>query len=546
MQEEALEPHMPAPPDRVCLHAISKRYGSVVVLDNVSFSIKQGEVHGLLGANGAGKSTLCRILSGLIQPTAGQIFLDDRPIHIHNKQNAEALGIEIVQQELNLIPTLTVAENLLLSKLPNCCGVLSKRQLNQRARDLLALVGLQNLAPQTPVRSLGIGQQQLIEIAKSLQTSCKLLILDEPTASLSGNEVLNLFLRIEELKHQGTSILYISHRLDEVKTICDRITILRDGKYVLTEKSASMSAEEMVAWMSGDVDGSSSSTGERSRYQLSTRHDNASGSNKIDKGTDQAIALRVKDLSSGPVKNISFSVRKGEVLGITGLVGSGRTELLRAIYGADRATCGAIYLHGDDTPKRFSSPAQAVAAGLAMITEDRKSTGLLLSHSIADNATLAALKRSFSRWGVLRKGTATRAAGKACTELATKYESIQQIVSTLSGGNQQKVVVAKWLLREANIFLLDEPTRGIDVAARKIIYDVIQRLAEGGAALLVVSSDMEELFSISDRIAVLSNGRLTDVLDKAEFDRQRITNASFAGHSSAISDFHVTTPGYTK
>ncbi|XZE17626.1 sugar ABC transporter ATP-binding protein [Pirellulaceae bacterium SH449] len=545
MHEEVIEPHKNPQPDRVCLHALSKRYGSVTVLDNVSFSIKQGEVHGLLGANGAGKSTLCRILSGLIEPTAGQMFLDDRSIQIHNKQNAEALGIEIVQQELNLIPTLTVAENLLLSKLPHCCGVLSRRLLNQRARDLLAKVGLQNLAPQTPVRSLGIGQQQLIEIAKSLQTSCKLLILDEPTASLSGNEVANLFLRIEELKRQGTSILYISHRLDEVKTICDRITILRDGKYVLTEKTAVMSVEEMVAWMSGDIEALSSSTGERSR-KLSTLHDNASGSNKIDKATDKAIALRLKDLSSGTVKNISFSVRAGEVLGITGLVGAGRTELLRAIYGADRATSGAIYLHGDDTPKRFSSPAQAVAAGLAMITEDRKSTGLLLSHSIADNATLAALKRSFSRWGVLRKVTATRAAVKTCTELATKYESIHQMVSTLSGGNQQKVVVAKWLLREANIFLFDEPTRGIDVAARRIIYDVIRQLAQGGAALLVVSSDMEELFSISDRIAVLSDGRLTDMLDKAEFDRQRITNASFAGHSRAIYEFQATTPGHTK
>lgn len=499
--------------DRVCLHAISKRYGPVTVLDNVSFSIKAGEVHGLLGANGAGKSTLCKILSGLTPLTAGQLFLDDKPIEISGKKTAERLGIEIVQQELNLIPTLTIAENLLLSKLPQCCGVLSQKKIHRQAKELLGKVGLDHLPTTTPTRLLGIGQQQLIEIAKSLRSSCKLLILDEPTASLSSNEVEHLFRRIEELTSAGTSILYISHRLDEVKSICDRVTILRDGKHVLTEKTKSLSTDEMVAWMSGDIE---------SIKEMPYAPVNA----------NRPTALRMENLSCGPVRNVTLEVKKGEVFGITGLVGSGRTELLRAIFGADRATSGALYLNGESTPYRFTSPAQAVASGLAMVTEDRKSTGLILSHSIQDNAILASLKRSFSQWGLLRRRSAHLVVKKTCDELNTKYESLSQRVSTLSGGNQQKVVIAKWLIRGANVYLFDEPTKGIDVAARQIICDVIRKLADRGAAILAVSSDIDELFMISDRIAVMSNGKLTAQFEKSEFDKRRITEASFAGHSS--------------
>ncbi|MFN7877517.1 MAG: sugar ABC transporter ATP-binding protein [Pirellula sp.] len=506
-------PASPAPADRVCLHAISKRYGSVTVLDNVSFSIKAGEIHGLLGANGAGKSTLCKILSGLTHPSAGQLFLDDKQVEIPNKKTAERLGIEIVQQELNLIPTLTVAENLLLSRLPQCCGVISRKQLHRHAKELLAKMGLDHLSPTTPTRLLGIGQQQLIEIAKSLRYPSKLLVLDEPTASLSSNEANHLFHRIEELTHAGTSILYISHRLDEVKSLCDRITILRDGKHVLTEATKKISTTEMVAWMSGDIESIKPITPSPSKPA-------------------QAIALRIVDLCCGPVRNITLDVKQGEILGVTGLVGSGRTELLRAIFGADRASSGAIYLNGSSTPCRFTSPAQAVAAGLAMVTEDRKSTGLILSHSIQDNAILASLKKSFSRWGLLRRTSAHTVVTKTCNDLATKYESLNQFVATLSGGNQQKVVIAKWLLSGANIFLLDEPTKGIDVAARHIIHDVIRKIAVQGAAILVVSSDTDELFPLCDRIAVMSNGMLTAQFDKRDFDKMRITEAAFIGHSS--------------
>jgi ribose transport system ATP-binding protein len=499
--------------DRVCLHAISKRYGPVTVLDNVSFSIKVGEVHGLLGANGAGKSTLCKILSGLTQPTAGQLFLDDKPIEISNKKTAERLGIEIVQQELNLIPTLTVAENLLLGKLPQCCGVLSRKKLNRQATELLGKVGLDQLPTMTPTRLLGIGQQQLIEIAKSLRSGCKLLILDEPTASLSSNEAGHLFRRIEELARAGASILYISHRLDEVKSICDRVTILRDGKHVLTEKTKTLSTDEMVAWMSGEIE---------SIKELSYAPVNS----------NRSTALRIEHLSCGPVRNVTLEIKKGEVLGITGLVGSGRTELLRAIFGADHATSGALYLNGESTPYRFTSPAQAVASGLAMVTEDRKSTGLILSHSIQDNAILASVRKSFSRWGLIRRRSAHLVAEKTCDDLTTKYESLSQPVSTLSGGNQQKVVIAKWLIRGANVYLFDEPTKGIDVAARHVICNVIRKLADQGAAILAVSSDIDELFMISDSIAVMSNGKLTAQFEKHEFDKRRITEASFAGHSS--------------
>lgn len=506
-------PAAPVQPHRVCVHAISKRYGAVTVLDNVSFSIKAGEIHGLLGANGAGKSTLCKILSGLTQPSAGQLFLDDKQVEIPNKKTGEQLGVEIVQQELNLISTLTVAENLLLSRLPQCCGVISRKQLHRHSKELLAKVGLDHLSPATPTRLLGIGQQQLIEIAKSLRYPGKLLILDEPTASLSSNEAKHLFERIEELTRTGTSILYISHRLDEVKSLCDRITILRDGRHVLTEETNKISTTEMVAWMSGDIESIKPIPPSPPK-------------------PDQAIALRIEDLSCGPVKNITLDVRKGEILGVTGLVGSGRTELLRAIFGADRASSGAIYLDGSSTPSRFTSPAKAVAAGLAMVTEDRKSTGLILSQSIKDNTILASLKKSFSRWGLLRHTNAHTVVTKACKDLATKYESLNQIVASLSGGNQQKVVIAKWLLSGANIFLLDEPTKGIDVAARHIIHDVIRKLAVQGAAILVVSSDTDELFPLCDRIAVMSNGMITAQFDNHEFDKMRITEAAFVGHSS--------------
>jgi ribose transport system ATP-binding protein len=248
--------------------------------------------------------------------------------------------------------------------------------------------------------------------------------------------------------------------------------------------------------------------------------------------SNRSTALRIENLSCGPVRNVTLEVKKGEVLGIAGLVGSGRTELLRTIFGADRATSGALYLNGGSTPQRFSSPAQAVAAGLVMVTEDRKSTGLILSHSIQDNAILASVKKSFSRWGLLRHKSSYRLVEKTCNELATKYESLNQLVSTLSGGNQQKVVIAKWLLRGANVYLLDEPTKGIDVAARQIICDVIRKLADQGAAILTVSGDIDELFLISDRIAVMSNGKLTAQFEKRDFDRRRITEASFAGHSA--------------
>lgn len=499
--------------DRVVIHAISKRYGSITVLDNVSLSIKAGEVHGLLGANGAGKSTLCKILSGLTQPTAGQLFLDGKPIAVANKKDAELLGIEIVQQELNLIPTLTVGENLLLSKLPNTLGMLSRKKIFQQSKELLSKVGLDQLPTTRLVQHLGIGQQQLIEIAKSLRFDCKLLILDEPTASLSSNEAENLFRQIGELSRNGTSVVYISHRLEEVKTICDRVTILRDGRHVLTERASDLSVDEMVAWMSGDI--------EPVHKPTRTTHN-----------PQELSALRVENISCGVVKNVNLEVKKGEILGITGLVGSGRTELLRAIFGADRIASGQIYLNNAPTPRRFSSPAQAVAAGIAMVTEDRKSTGLMLSRSVMDNAVLASLKRLFSRCGLFQRRSAQLAVERTCTELATKYEDLNQIVSKLSGGNQQKVVLAKWLLKGANVYLLDEPTKGIDVAARQLIWDVVRKLADHGTGILLVSSDIEEMLTLSDRIVVMSNGRLTAHFERYEFDKKRIAEASFAGHTS--------------
>ena len=513
-------------PDRIHLHAISKRYGAVTVLDNVSFTIKSGHVHGLLGANGAGKSTLCKILSGLAKPTAGKIFLDDRPVDLKGKKNAESLGIEIVQQELNLIPTLTVAENLFLNKLPNWFGVVSKGRLHRLAESLLAKIGLDQLPVDTPVHQLGIGQQQLLEIAKSLRSVSKLLILDEPTASLSKREVATLFEQIAGLKKRGTSFLYVSHRLDEITLICDRVTILRDGKHVFTGETRNLNTDEMIAWMSGDADVMPNKIEPRARTN--------SGTSNIpitEKPPKRRVALWVENLCSGPVRNVSLRVFRGEILGITGLVGAGRTELLRGIFGADRASSGTIYLNDGSGTPCFRSPAQAVAAGLSMVTEDRKSTGLLLSHSLVDNACLASWKERFSRWGLVHLKRARLAVAKTCDELGTKYDDLDQPAFTLSGGNQQKIVLAKWLLKGATTYLLDEPTRGIDVGSRKIVYEVIRTLADQGAAVLFVSSDMEELISECHRIVVMSNGRITAEFDQGDFDRQQIMSASFLGHA---------------
>lgn len=489
---------------------LTKRYGDVTVLSDVSIEVRCGEIHALLGANGAGKSTLCKIISGLTPASDGSMQLSGTAYHPASKQQAEAAGVEIVQQELNLISTLSVAENVFLTRLPNRGGVLRGRQLHAESRKLLDQFGLRDVQTHTLVESLGVGRQQMVEIATALARQCRLLILDEPTAALSGSESQQLFTHLRQLAQQGAGIIYISHRLDEVAEIADRVTVLRDGQFVATRSTSSLSTDAMVDLMSGEV--SSNAASEHASYRR------------------DEISLSVRGLNCGMVRGVSFDVRRGERFGITGLVGSGRTELLRAIFGADVASSGEVLLRGETSGRRFRHPNQAVAAGLAMVTEDRKQNGLLLSQSIATNTTLSSLAKRFSRWGLLRAHKERCVAQEMVDSLETRCESIDQTVGTLSGGNQQKVAVAKWLVRDADVFLFDEPTRGIDVAARRRIYRLMETLCADNKSCVIVSSDLEELFEICDVIAVMSNGRMVATFERNQWSHEKIMQASFSGY----------------
>jgi ribose transport system ATP-binding protein len=498
------------------VRGLTKRYGDVTVLDDVSIDFQAGHLHALLGANGAGKSTLCKIISGLISASAGQMTLSGDDYCPGNKQDAEARGVQIVQQELNLIETLSVAENLRLASLPNRWGMLRMSELHRSARQILDQFGLPDVDSHAIVGELGVGRQQMIEIAAALARDARVLILDEPTAALSGSESEELFTHLKKMREQGVAILYISHRLEEVQQLSDEVSVLRDGRFVTTEPISRVDRDKMVAWMSADEDTSQSTQ--------------PSVPDFVSHRTDQ-VGLTVHRITCGMVKDVSFSVRRGERLGIAGLVGSGRTELLRAIFGADVATSGNVSI-GEGDRVRFTHPSQAVQAGLAMVTEDRKQNGLLLSQSIRANTSLAALATEFSGKGWIREKAEVDAATSIHQSLETRYQSLDQAVGTLSGGNQQKVAVAKWLTRGAEVYLFDEPSRGIDVAARGKLYELFEKLAQQGKTIVIVSSDLEELFETCDAIAVMSAGKITATFERDDFREDAILEASFAGQKT--------------
>ncbi len=500
------------PDNLLAVRGLTKRYNTVTVLDRVSFDLRAGEIHALLGANGAGKSTLCRIIAGLVPPSAGEMTVLAQSYLPLNKQAAEAAGVQIVQQELNLIPTLSVAENVMLSRMPSRAGVIRRRELHARTRRALDRFGLEDVATETLVAALGVGRQQMIEIAAALDCDCRILILDEPTAALSSAETKRLFEWLDKLREQQVGIIYISHRLDELARLADRVTVLRDGQHVCTKPATGLSADVMVDLMTGEREGS------------------ATGHQHQSCATDR-IALRVEGITSGTaLQDVSFEVHAGERLGIAGLIGSGRTELLRAIYGADIADRGSVVVGESEQRQQFRHPSRAVAAGLAMVTEDRKQNGLLLEQSIRVNTTLCALRRRFSTRGLIRRRAEQKSTEEMCRNMETTCTSIEQTAATLSGGNQQKVAVAKWLVRDAEVFLFDEPTRGIDVAARRRIYRLFDALAGDGKALVIVSSDLDELFETCDRIAVMSAGRLVATFGRDDWSHEKIMQAAFAGY----------------
>lgn len=495
------------------LEKLSKRYGAVTVIDSVSLEFRPGEIHALIGANGAGKSTLCKIVSGLISPDGGSMTMEDHRFTPRGKQEAERAGVQIVQQELNLISTLTVAENISLARMPTRFGLINRRKLHQTSRQSLDRLGLADIDSHAVVGDLGVGRQQMVEIATALTQECKLLILDEPTAALSVAESERLFVQLNQLRLAGVAIIYISHRLEEVARMADRVSVLRDGQLVCTKEAAQIAIDDIVGLMSGEDAG--------------RRHEHRSYV------ADETV-FQCEKLSDGnTVDNVTFHVRHGERLGIAGLVGSGRTELLRLIFGADKATGGTITM-----PRfqgRFDHPWQAVKAGLAMVTEDRKKNGVLLNQSIRVNTTLNTLWSLFSWFSLIRHGEEVSATNRMVDRLATRCNDSEQLLETLSGGNQQKVAVSKWLVRDADVYLFDEPTRGIDIAARQRIYQLFEDLAQHGKAMVIVSSDLDELFETCDRILVMSGGRLVAEFSRRGFSHEQIMQAAFSAYVSGES-----------
>lgn len=500
------------PPDLLQMRKIRKTFPGAVALDNVDFDLRKGEVHVLLGENGAGKSTLMKILSGAYAKPEGRILLEGEEIEIHTPRHAQELGISTIYQELNLVPHLTAAENVFLGREPQWLpGILHQARLNRQARTLLDKVGAKIRAT-APVRELGVGQQQMVEVAKALAFDAKIVIMDEPTSALTEPEIRQLFAVIRRLKARGVSIIYISHRLEELFEIGDRVTVLRDGKYIGTLNTVDTTRADLIRMMAG-----------RELREHFPKQ-------PVDLGEE---ILRVKNLSrAGILRDVSFSLRRGEIVGIAGLMGSGRTELARAIFGADKPDTGDIVIHGAE--RAIKSPRHAIRAGLAFLTEDRKSQGLILTLSVAENISLATLP-SFSRFGFLLRNRERQAAQRYIQELRIKTPGPARRVRLLSGGNQQKVVLSKWLCCHADIFIFDEPTRGIDVGAKVEIYQLINSLIARGAAIIMISSELPEIIGMSDRILVMHRGRIAAKLSAAGATQDRILSYALGDSDSTLS-----------
>jgi ribose transport system ATP-binding protein len=481
------------------MSGIQKYFPGVHALDNAHLELKRGEVHALVGENGAGKSTLMKVLTGIYKRDGGTILYKGKEVNFSSPKEAQDAGIGIIHQELNLMPHLTVAENIYIGREPIKGLFLDKKKANRDAWELMKSLGL-DINPKEQVRKLSIAKQQMVEIAKAITYDSEVLIMDEPSAALTGREIYELFRFIRDLRDRGHGIIYISHRLDELPEISDRITVMRDGQYVGTVETGSVSKEQIISMMVGRV-----------IYEKPKQKSNVP--------PDAPKVLEVTNLQGFNVKNVSFSLKRGEILGFAGLVGAGRTETMRALFGADPIYGGKIVFDGREVV--VGSPQDAVGIGIGYLSEDRKALGLMVGLSLRDNSVMSSLDRFSGKLFVKDKKT-EEVTREYVDKLSIKAHSTRQIVKLLSGGNQQKVVVAKWLIRNCDILIFDEPTRGIDVGAKSEIYQLMANLVKLGKSIIMISSELPELLRMSDRIVVMCEGRITGELDISDASQENI------------------------
>ncbi|AMO54969.1 D-ribose transporter ATP-binding protein [Endozoicomonas montiporae] len=479
---------------------ISKRFPGVIALDQVDFDIRKGEVHALLGENGAGKSTLMKVLSGVHQKDDGEIFLDGQAVNVTDPLTAQHLGISIIHQEFNLCSDLTVAQNIFIGREHRKGWRLDEHSQNCAASEILQNLNL-DIAPETLVNTLTVAQQQMVEIAKALSCNSRILIMDEPTAALTESEIESLFKVTKMLKNRGVGIVYISHRLEELAAIADRATVMRDGCYVGTVNYQDTSLDELISMMVGrDLD------------DIFPPHQSA---------VCDEVVLTVKDLCRKDVlSDVSFNLHRGEILGFSGLMGAGRTEVARAIFGADPVSSGQIIINGKRLSKH--SIPDAIEAGIGYLTEDRKHEGLALGLSVEINTLLSNYSGYCNPAGIIDEKKSSEVASKLSKRLRIKTPDLQQLAGNLSGGNQQKIIIAKWLCKDTDVLIFDEPTRGIDVGAKYEIYELMYELVKQGKSIIMISSELPEVLALSDRIVVMRHGRITAELTREQANQKSI------------------------
>ena len=482
------------------MQGIQKYFSGVHALKGVDFELRAGEVHALMGENGAGKSTLIKVLCGIHKRDGGSVELFGQEVNFNNIAESQAAGISVIHQELNMMGHLTVAQNMFIGREFKQGLFINDKKMEEEAQRLFDKMGVK-INPAAKLGDLTVGKQQMVEIAKAVSRECKLLVLDEPTAALTLPEVEELFKIMNDLRDKGIGMIYISHRMDEINRISDRVTVMRDGEYVGTVNTAEVTKDDIVKMMVGRVimgDQKAAST----------------------VAPDAPVILEVKNLNAGKeVKNVSFQLRRGEILGFAGLMGAGRTEVARALYGADLKQTGEIFINGKKV--NIKTPEQAVKCGICYLSEDRKRFGLMLDKSVTENTTIASVD-DFIQAGLINDGSMRTSSFEFNTKLRTKTPSMEQLLKNLSGGNQQKVIIARWLMKNADIFIFDEPTRGIDLGAKSEIYTLMEELVSNGKSIIMISSELPEVLRMSDRILVMCEGRKTGELDISEATQENI------------------------